>query len=560
MAVVFGVAAAVLLVLQMLLLSWVVRDVLLRHKTLHAIVPTLLLAAGTAIGRASLISLHEFAAKRSAIRVKRQLRQQVAEHLLRLGPAYTSDERTGEVLATVTDGIEKLDPYISRYLPQTILSVAVPLIIVLAILPVDPLSAGLLLFTVPIIVLLMVLIGTYTRDHVQQQWATLGQLSSAFLDIIQGLPTLLLLNQEMRERRRVEALSERFRDRTLAVLKVAFISGAVLELMTAAGIGLVATILGVRLLDSAIPLDRAFFVFLLTPAFYRPLRDLGAHRHAVIEGSAAADRILEILETPAGEPSTADGSLPEGPLSVELEGISYVYPERKQPALSHVSFSLPVGTCTALIGRSGSGKTTLINLLLRALEPVDGIIRVNGVPVGALPIDLWRAQVALVPQRPYLFCGTLRDNIRLARPAASDEAVGRAAALAGCTPFISELPDGLDTIIGERGETLSAGQRQRLAIARAFLKDSPFLVLDEPTSALDPESEEQIGRALTLLRGGRTVLVVAHRRHTIEVADRVVVLDRGRLVEVGRHDELSLQNGVYASLMGQERQAIEEVA
>jgi ABC-type transport system involved in cytochrome bd biosynthesis fused ATPase/permease subunit len=514
---------------------------------------------------------------------------------------------------------------VSRYLPQTVLSAAVPTVIVLAIIPVDPLSAGLLVFTVPVIVMLMILIGTFTREHVQRQWETLGRLSSAFLDIVQGLPTLILLDRDGGERRRVETISEQFRDRTLSVLKVAFGSGAVLELMTAAGIGLIATVLGVRLLDGSMPFDRAFFVFLLTPEFYRPLRDLGAHRHAMIEGSAAAERILEILQTPVVEaagasqsplatsqitdcrprenrlhprsvgailrspatatdesgihtlvahlrhhngqnppppspgallslpPHTANDSLhigSGGSLSIELNDVSYIYPERESPALSHITLSLLPGTCTAVVGRSGSGKTTLVKLLLRAMDPTDGVVTANGIALNAMPIDVWRRHIALVPQRPYLFRGTVRENIRLARPDAGDDEVGRAAALAGCLPFIAELTAGFDTVLGEQGEGLSAGQRQRLAIARALVKDAPLLVLDEPTSALDPESEAEIRRALSVLMRDRTVLVVAHRLNTVKAAGRIAVLDAGQLAEVGSNDELLRLGGLYTALTG----------
>jgi ATP-binding cassette subfamily C protein CydD len=309
--------------------------------------------------------------------------------------------------------------------------------------------------------------------------------------------------------------------------------------MTAAGIGLIATVLGVRLLDGDIPLDRAFFVFLLTPEFYRPLRDLGANRHAALEGEAAAGRILEVLEMPGEEsPGATMHPAPAGPLSLELDGVSFAYPERERPALDGITLTLPAGSCTALVGRSGSGKSTLVNLLLRSIVPTEGSIRANGVPLTAMSAAAWRERVALVSQRPYLFRGTVRENIRLARPNAGTEEVMRAAELAGCLPFIAELPGGLDCLIGERGERLSAGECQRLAIARAFLKDAPLLLLDEPTSALDPESEARIREALTLLMQGRTVLVVAHRLNTVRAADRVAVLDAGRLVEAGGRDAL----------------------
>lgn len=590
-----GVPATALLVVQMLLLSWVVRNVLFRHATLTALMPLLGLAAASAVGRATLTAAREFVSKRAAITVKRELRVLLATHLMKLGPGHIAAEETGDLVATATDGIEKLDAYVGRYLPQTILAIATPLLIALAILPVDLLSTILLVLTVPVIIVLMILIGTFTRDHVQHQWDTLEHLSIAFLDIIQGLPTLLLFNQGESERHRAEHLSERFRDRTLSVLKVAFLSSAVLELMTAAGIGLIATVLGVRLLGGGIPFDHAFFIFLLTPEFYRPLRELGAHRHAALGGAAAAERIHEILATPTvedrasrmPEPTTrrestaatrpfpvvclSGGSAQTGsqspvltpihpPPTIELDDLSYIYPGRAQPALSHLSLSFPAGTCTAVVGRSGSGKSTLLNLLLGAVAPSSGVIRANNVPLGAVSLEAWREHIALVPQHPYLFRGTVRDNIRLACPGAADTEVLHAAELAGCLPFIVSLPDGLDTVIGEQGDGLSAGQRQRLAIARAFLKRAPLLLLDEPTSALDPESEVQLRQALSRLMQDRTVLVVAHRFNTVQAAQRVAVLEAGRLVEYGRHDELELHAGVYAGLMGDRRPRVVVVA
>lgn len=560
-AVVAGLVATILLVAQMQLLSRTVRNVLIGHQQLSDIVPLLALTAAVMALRAVLIGVRELLSRRAAVRTKELLRGQLAGHLLRLGAAYINGQRTGELVAAATDGIEKLDPYVSRYLPQTVLSAVVPLIIVIAILPVDPLSAGLLVFTAPIIVMLMILIGLFTSDHVQQQWQTLGRLSTAFLDVLQGMPTLVLLDRDAAERRRVARISEQFRDRTLSVLKVAFLSGAVLELMSAAGIGLIATVLGIRLLDGTMPFDRAFFVFLLTPEFYRPLRDLGTHRHAAIEGSAAAERIGEILSTPdsldASAPSASvvagSEARQRAPVSVHLDDVSYTYPQREQPALVQLTLSLPAGSCTAVVGRSGAGKSTLVDLLWRVMDPTEGVITVDGVQMRTLPVHSWRERVALVPQRPYLFHGTIRDNIRLACPDAAAEEVERAAELAGCLPFIAEMPRGLDTVIGERGEGLSAGQRQRLAIARAFLKNAPLLMLDEPTSALDPESEAQIRAALTLLMQNRTVLVVAHRMATVRAADRVVVLEAGRLREQGLHDELVRRDGPYAGLMSDRR-------
>src|SRR5436305_2316875 len=231
--------------------------------------------------------------------------------------------------------------------------------------------------------------------------------------------------------------------------------------------------------------------------------------------------------------------MPAGPIGIEITDLSYTYPKKDTHALDRVSLRLSANTCTALVGPSGAGKSTLVNLLMRFMDATSGTISANGVPITALSPERWREYVALVPQRPYLFYGTVRENIRLARPQASEDEVAHAATLAGVTAFIDELPRGFDTQVGEQGKQLSAGQAQRVAIARAILKNTPVLILDEPTSSLDPDSEALIGQSLDILKRDRTVLVIAHRLNTIAQADRIAVLEDGRLVEVGTAGELT---------------------
>jgi len=326
----------------------------------------------------------------------------------------------------------------------------------------------------------------------------------------------------------------------------------VLEFMTAAAIALVAVTLGVRVISGSISFEDAFLILLLAPEFYKPLRELGVHRHAGMEGKAAARRISEILET---QPQTRDEtSVPSpdfhaGP-TIELRGVGYAYPGNDRPALYGLTLTLPAGTRTALVGRTGSGKSTLVNLLLRFLDPAEGSITANGVSIAAPPVEAWRERVALVPQKPHLFHGSVMENIRLARPEASRAEVEEAAELAGVAGFVGRLRGGYDARVGDRGARLSGGEAQRLAIARAFLKDAPILVMDEPTSSLDPESEEVIKLALERLSEGRTTLIVAHRLNTVYAADRIAVLQDGRLVEFGDHAALLDAGGPYARLVG----------
>jgi ATP-binding cassette, subfamily C, bacterial CydD len=547
--VLIGLLAAVVTVAQMAFLSEIVDLVFLKGGGRERVVTLLSLLAGTAVLRAGLLWVRETTAQQGAVRVKSDLRERLFAHVLRLGPAYARSERTGELTTTLTEGVERLDPYFARYLPQVLLSAVVPLLVVAYILPRDAASAVLLVVTAPVIPVMMVLVGSYAEEHTRRQWLALSRMGAHFLDALQGLPTLKAFGRVAAEEEKVERVSGEFRERTLKVLRYAFLSGLVLEFMTAAAIALVAVVLGVRLINGAISFQDAFLVLLLTPEFYRPLRELGIHRHAGMEGKAAAERIFEILDSPV----LADGTLqesPSGELEVSFSGVRFTYSGRDLPALDGLTLILPAGSRTAVVGRSGSGKSTLVGLLLRFLDPDAGVISANGVPVGDLPAGAWREHVALVPQRPHLFYGSVLENIRLARPDASRAEAERAAELAGAAEFIRRMPHGYDTQIGERGQRLSGGEAQRLAIARAFLKDAPLLVMDEPTSSLDPESERLVRDALDRLAQGRTFLIVAHRLNTVSTADRIIVLHEGRVAETGTHAGLLERNGHYSLLAG----------
>jgi ATP-binding cassette, subfamily C, bacterial CydD len=556
LTVIFGILGVGATIAAMVFLSKVVNGVFLAHETLAQVEPFLLFLLLFIAARAALVWVREVTAQQGAIRVKSAVRQRLFAHIFALGPGYLKGEATGELVATASEGVERLDAYVSRYLPQIALSVLVPCIIVAYIFPLDWISAALLLVTGPIIPLLMFVVGSYAEQQVQGQWLALSRMSASFLDSIQGLPTLKLFGRSNAASAKVARMSNAFGDKTLKMLRVAFLSGMVLEFMTAAAIGVIAVTLGVRLIDGNISFESAFLVLLLTPEFYRPLRELGVSRHAGMEGKVAAKRIGEILQTPLPVPAnSASNKRPVNPLTLRFNNVTYTYPGQEQAALSKINLTLPAGTRTALVGRSGAGKSTLVNLVLRFIAEQSGSITINDIPLSELPVEVWRECIALVPQRPYLFNDTVRANIRMARPTASEDEIGQAAKLAGAEEFIAQLPHGYDTHIGERGARLSAGQAQRIAIARAFLKDAPLLILDEPTSSLDPKSEILIRQALDHLMHQRTVLVVAHRYNTIANVEQIAVMEQGQIVALKEAGKRLRQHEDYAQLMDMYRKA-----
>ncbi len=545
-----GFLGGVATVLQARYVSDIINDAFLEHATLAWLQPlfiSLLLVIGS---RALFIWGSAIAANRVAGAVKQSLRERLLTHIVALGPTYASRERTGELSNTIVEGIEALDAYFNQYLPQLAWAALVPLTVLFFVLPRDPLSGVVLFLTAPIIPVFMVLIGKLADNLTKKQWHSLSRMSAHFLDVLQGLTTLKILGRSREQIATIAAISERFRQTTLGVLRVAFLSALVLELVATISTAVIAVEVGLRLLYGHMVFREAFFVLLLAPEFYLPLRMLGTRFHAGMSGVAAAKRIFAVLETPLPATTAVPiGTLPPSRLDIRFHDVYFAYEEGERPALRGVSLHIPARKKVALVGPTGAGKSSIAHLLLRFIEPDQGEISVNGVPLASLPADVWRQQVAWVPQRPYLFHDSVAANIRIGRPTASREAVLRAAQLAHVHEFVASLPAGYDTIIGEQGSRFSGGQDQRIALARAFLKNAPLLILDEATSNLDPENEALLQEATLSLMAGRSVLIIAHRLSTVYQADKIIVIAGGRVVETGRHAELSRQGGLYQRLV-----------
>jgi ATP-binding cassette subfamily C protein CydD len=505
-----------------------------------ALWPTLAVLLAVLAARAAATGAGEAAALRAAATVKSQLRRQLTAHTLRLGPSWLGGQQAGQIATLATKGLDALDPYFARYLPQLVLAVAVPVAVLARVASADWISAVVIAVTLPLIPVFAVLVGWHTKARTARQWRLLATLGGHFLDVVEGLGTLKLFGRAQAQERVIGEVSEAHRHATMGTLRVAFLSALVLELAAALATALVAVEVGLRLLYGHIGYETALLVLLLTPEAFLPLRAGGALCHASVEGAAAAAQACDILEIPLpATDATVGGQRGPGArtqvdlrtATIALNAVCLTYPGRQAPALDGVSLEIRPGERITVTGPSGAGKSSLLALLLRFAEPTAGVIEAGGTPLPQLDLAGWRAQIAWVPQRPHLFAGTVAGNIALGQPGASRAAIGRAAGLAGASEFIEMLPAGLDTELGEGAARLSAGQRQRIALARAFLRDAPLLLLDEPTAHLDPVTAAEILATVETLMAHRTVVLVSHGLTWAGPADHTITLDHGELVQ-----------------------------
>ncbi|MEU0369627.1 thiol reductant ABC exporter subunit CydD [Streptomyces sp. NPDC006283] len=521
--VVLGLAGAALVIAQAMLIAEVVVGAFQRGLSASDLSTPLALLAAVAVGRAAVSWLTELAAHRASAAVKSELRRRLLERAAELGPGRLSGQRTGTLVALATWGVDALDDYFARYLPQLGLAVVVPVAVLARIVTEDWISAAVIVLTLPLIPVFMVLIGWATQSRMDRQWRLLSRLSGHFLDVVAGLPTLKVFGRAKAQADSIRAITSQYRQATLRTLRIAFLSSFALELLSTLSVALVAVGIGMRLVHGDLDLYTGLVILILAPEAYLPLRQVGAQFHAAAEGLSAAQEIFEVLETAPRK--SGERPVPET-LRLELDAVTVRHKGRDEASLDSVSLVVEPGETVALVGESGVGKSTLLDVLLGFVEPAEGHVRVGGTDLAELDVHRWRDRIAWVPQTPYLFAGTIAENVRLARPDADDAAVREALRAAGAYDFVAALRRGMDTPIGEDGSGLSAGQRQRLALARAFLADRPLLLLDEPTAALDGATEADIVEAVGRLARGRTVLLVVHRPALLAVADRVVTLTR----------------------------------
>ncbi|MER5400449.1 thiol reductant ABC exporter subunit CydD [Streptomyces sp. NPDC002599] len=516
-----GVAGAALVIAQAMLIAEVVVGAFQHGFSAAELRTPLVVLTAVALGRALVAWLTELAAHRASAAVKSELRGRLVEKAASLGPGWLSGQRTGSLVALATRGVDALDNYFSRYLPQLGLALVVPVAVLARIVTEDWVSAAIIVGTLPLIPLFMVLIGWATRSHMDRQWRMLSRLSGHFLDVVAGLPTLKVFGRAKAQAESIRKITGEYRQATMRTLRIAFLSSFALELLATISVALVAVTIGMRLVRGEMDLYVGLVILVLAPEAYLPLRQVGAQYHAAAEGLAAAEAIFAVLETPA--PRSGSLRVPAG--EIAFDGVTVSYPGRTADAVSDVSFTVEPGETVALVGPSGAGKSTLLNVLLGFVEPSAGQVRAGGVDLTDADFAEWRSRIAWVPQRPHLYAGSIAENVRLARPDADDAALRRALVDAGAAGFVDALPAGADTLLGEDGAGLSAGQRQRLALARAFLADRPVLLLDEPTASLDGATEAEVVAAVRRLAVGRTVLLVVHRPALLDVADRVVRLE-----------------------------------
>lgn len=545
--------AGLAVIAQAWLMARILNDGLLRKQPIESLVGLFAALACAVLARAVAGFVAERLAFDAAMTVVSAARRALLDKLDRIGPIGLASRATGETVSVLAEGVRGLEPFFARYLPAVAQAALLPVGILVVVAPLDWISAAVLLFTAPLIPVFMVLIGRGAEARNHRQWRHLQRMSGQFLDAVQGLVPLKLLGAGQRMVAAVGDAADRYRRDTMAVLRLAFLSAFALEFFATVAIAVVAVLIGFRLMWGQMAYFEGLFILLLAPEFYLPLRAMGTAYHARMEALGAAQRLAEFEAlpepaVPAGKSDVAGPAVAPRSIALAFRNVALVHGDGRR-ALNGASFEVAAGETVALVGASGAGKSSLLAVVLGFARQTGGDVLVNGEALDTSGIAALRQRVAYVPQRPTLFHGTVAQNIALGVDSPDAERVAWAAAQAAIADRIATLPERYDTVIGEGGLRLSGGEAQRIGLARAFYREASLVLLDEPTAHLDRDTESLVQQAVGRLRRGRTVLVVAHRLATIEQADRIVVLDRGQVVESGPPDRLRKTGGRFAALL-----------
>jgi len=527
-----SLCAGLLVVVQARALARACHLIVIEKSFVSPLIPLATAFLALAAARSVLSWFAEKSAASAAALLKQRVRLRLYRRILNAGYSGRQADSATAVEA-LTVGVDALESYITRFVPHLALAAALPLILLFFALPAEWRASLVLVFSAPFIPLLMVLVGKGTQSLNRSQWSRLARLSGHLTDLVQGLPDLKICSAVKREAAAVRRLSEEYRHSTMAVLRVAFLSAFTLEFFSTVGTAVVAVIIGFRLLSGNLQFVDGLFILLLAPEFYLPLRTLGLSYHSRMQGIAAAERILPLL---------ADGNhvgpeisylpLPAGRLSISYEEVTFRY-NSVRGGVTAVNLRLLPGEITALVGASGAGKSTLAGLLLGLTSPQEGRITINGTDLRQIEPQQWQKRIAMIPQAPFFFQGTVRENLTIGLDACSEASVLAALRAAAALEFVEKLPSGLDSPLGDNGAGLSGGELRRLALARVFLRDPGLIILDEPTAGLDRENEQLVCAAVRAFAQERTILLISHREETVSWADRIVRISDGRIDAAG---------------------------
>ncbi|APV75303.1 TPA: cysteine/glutathione ABC transporter permease/ATP-binding protein CydD [Salmonella enterica subsp. enterica serovar Chester] len=558
-----GFMSGVLIVAQAWIMARILQHMIMENIPREALLLPFILLILVFVLRAWVVWLRERVGFHAGQHIRFEIRRQVLDRLQQAGPAWIQGKPAGSWATLVLEQIDDMHDYYARYLPQMALAVCVPLLIVAAIFPSNWAAALILLGTAPLIPLFMAMVGMGAADANRRNFLALARLSGHFLDRLRGMETLRIFGRGEAETENIRAASQDFRQRTMEVLRLAFLSSGVLEFFTSLSIALVAVYFGFSYLGelnfghygTGVTLTAGFLALILAPEFFQPLRDLGTFYHAKAQAVGAADSLKTFLETPLAHPARGEVELAENePVTIDAVNLIITSPEGKTLA-GPLNFSLAAGERAVLVGRSGSGKSSLLNVLSGFLS-YQGSLRINGVELRDLSPESWRQHLSWVGQNPQLPAATLRENVLLARPDASEQELYAALDAAWVSEFLPLLPQGVDTPLGNHASRLSVGQAQRVAVARALLNPCQLLLLDEPAASLDAHSEQRVMQALKAASKRQTTLMVTHQLEDLADWDAIWVMQDGAIVEQGSYAELSAANGAFATLLAHRQEDI----